>query len=159
MGKITFTKKELIEFSRLLAKGLDPITKSSFSSDTILNDTRIKTYHMEIYRLLKRNVELIDKKCNLMFDKENLTISQFVKKINEITKGNVFTRNITNQLLRDGYLEEYDFGFFVSRIPTKKGNAIGITVKYKENNNGKYSVNYYDAKAQKFIYDTYINIL
>ena len=169
---------ELRKYAELLSEGIDPTSNIPFAEDTILNNKAIRKYNSEVMRILdkiilleegktsvnnKRNNKipffLSEKsKASIDYSEEPISISALCYILNSnISKGmkKLHATQITKWLQEEGYLinEEWRDGKVI-KVPTTKGNNIGISTIAKQNKFGnKYSVNLYDIDAQIFIVD------
>jgi len=173
------------EFLIKLSKGIDPTCDLAFESDTILNNRTIQTKLRQADSLLNRYYVLIedDKTAALTartrgtvkfmlpqnavqgysYSNEPIAISSLVYSLNEKYKKegmcNLRATTLTRWLEEEGYLRavELDSGR-LNRIPTNKGESIGITCVEKSNNRGeRYFVCMYNVNAQKLLLEHLAN--
>lgn len=172
----------LKDYMKMLSEGVDPISGLCFSSDTILNNVRLKNCFLDVADILdealklkgfpkkvdrryKSNFSISEKeKSKIIISKQPIAISTFVYSINNVIDA-TFTKKlratcITTWLLHNGYLKEikHEDGK-IFRPATEKGHSIGILSIPKTNSYGRnYELNLYDENAQTFILEN-LNII
>ena len=101
------------------------------------------------FSLSERTKELIP------ISSEPLGISRFTEIINEVAlepgMNRLRGRQITGWLYKNNYLRYEDINGKPFRVPTEKGNAVGINSYVYTRNDVEYAINTYDSNAQKFI--------
>ena len=94
---------------------------------------------------------------------ENVIISRFTQTINQYAKEpdmqRLRTRQVTGWLLKNGYLQTKTIAGKPVRVPTEKGNSVGITTNEVIGNDAEYIVNLYNSDAQRFILDNIEKII
>lgn len=93
--------------------------------------------------------------------KDNIKISEIADELNRVTEinntGKITTTWITDWLVSMDILYKNDYG---NRIPTPKGNEMGIKSRMMCNKSGQeYPINYYSLTMQKYIYENIDNII
>lgn len=160
-----YSKQELLKYVELLAKGVDPLTGEILESNALLNRPDIIRMFYELKKYLLDDNKSSKKKSDFILTtydgiiEPQLTITNFVRNINEANcRGNmkkVSSRAVTDWLFKEGYLELTDGN---QKIPTEKGESIGISFIKKKNSYGlAYIVVCYDSNAQKFILENLEN--
>lgn len=170
-------KKELAlaaDFMAKLSKGIDPITNTILSDDTVLNNRKyieLFSYTEDVLRYLiinnigewtyntKPELHLSDIEIqNIKISKEPISVSQIAYNINAVADTShmkkIKATQITEWLTELGYLQEDIEGKTSHKVCTEKAKEIGIQTIEKVNEyDDKYYVSIYHESAQKFIID------
>ena len=165
---------KLRSYAEQLERGIDPTSGIEFSEDTIMNIPKIKKYNGEIRQFLDAIINLFEnngeflqqRKIPFFMFKEQkelfeffdspVSISKFCHKLNEFASRGmkkIRGKDITIGLEKMGYLETKKIEENrLFKVPTKKGNTLGITQDIRKNKLGdEYFVNLYSSSAQQFI--------
>ncbi len=160
------TKETIFQYLDALANGVDPKTGEVLEDDTVLNRPDIIRVLFGAKEFLgktkdKKTIDnthpfkIVDK--DVLID-SNATMTNFVTSINDKnimhnTK-KLRYKIVIEWLLKEGYLtvDESD-----KKIPTEKGEGIGISLEYRERNFHSYTVLTYSIEAQRFILENIIN--
>lgn len=178
--------KQLYKMARQLGSGKDPSTNLAFSEDTILNSEMIRKYNNKVAEIFDeiirtseqtqddQDIDLKNQKLefhlnekekgSFKFSKVPISISALVYSLNGISKSymkKLRATDITNWLLRQGYLEQREMeNGNKYKVATSRGNELGIINEERKNSYGNvYSVNLYDENAQKFVVDNLNNFI
>lgn len=153
-----------------LARGVNPFSGEMIPDDEVINNVKIS-------RCLYYVVDVLEKLCECKYPKKEkkskapliikegelekfdyydggIAISDIVKRINDIVgyDGRKIKRGlIINWLIEDGFIVENEISGRKYKIPTVKGNEIGIYTEERFGNNGNYKVVLYNKNAQRMI--------
>ena len=164
-----------------LANGIDPIADKEMSNDTVLNNVRLARCFFYVSQVLEKviqnggevSVKNRYKKKPFMITKEQIlnveisnkpiTISEFCKIIDSAVDDHISRLSpvkVTNWLVDKEFLQ-----LIISNDGKKKkavcdkSKLIGITEETRQGQYGSYTVNLYNADAQRFILDNLETIL
>lgn len=156
-----------------LANGIDPTDCMDIDEETLYNE-QIKDCFRFVAEILERDIKkmkheskifyITDEQRSQLQTNENSKVSEIADEINRVTAENG-TRKLQASWINDwleanGYLCKSANG---SRIPTEKGDLLGITTKIvKPDRTGEwdeYYVNYYTEGAQSYIFQHLNDIL
>ena len=156
-----------------LANGIDPITKEKIADDSCLNNVRLSRCFFYVADVLGQVIKnggqtgaryvgtdfvLTDEyKSRLQTFSEALSITDFARPINEISveygMKKIPVTAFTEWLVETGYLYENVSGGKKRKLPTEKGEEIGIFSRENMGPYGMYVAVYYKTEAQKFLID------
>ena len=161
------------DYLLLLSQGIDPTSRVSFETDTILNNRDIieklkiaAKYLRDYYNLMEGKEQKTHKISfslptdaleSFEYSQEPITISQLTYKLNGLYKHecmyNLKARDLTKWLAETGYLRTVILeSGQLNKVPTPKGLKAGITSVERTNSmDEKYIINYYSVNAQKLI--------
>lgn len=109
----------------------------------------------DIYNFIKENISLSNDEITITMLLDNIKVLLAKKSGLKIS-----AKKVTDYLLKQNYLEVETIEGKNTRVPTIKGNEIGISTVLKVASNGEsYKQNYYNLTAQKFIVDNIGEIL
>ena len=162
---------EMQYFAKSLALGVDPTSKVEFKCDSVMMLPKVIEYNKKVCELIdlikygKKNRKYLipfsmtdseKEAINLLNDETS--ISNFVQYINSQVNSiksmeKLKATQIVNGLMNMGFLKSVkDVNNKKQKIPTEKGENMGIHSIMKQNSYGNYyQVNLYNIKAQKFI--------
>ena len=174
-------KKEIIELIKIagaLIKKEDPDTGISFEKDTVLAIPKVEKYNRLVYELLNELLKKEEKedsrkkvaffiseeeKKNITVTEDAVSISKFCYRINENVPPDMKklrAADVVRGLEELGYLYEETQKNTILKLPTKKGEKIGIKKNEKETDYGvKYIVNLYSENAQRFVLNNLEDII
>lgn len=166
---------EIRNFANLLERGVDPTSGIKFETDTIITNPQIVEYNRIVKELIDQliligdgknilNMKnrkipfflLEDEKEQIKLSDQPVSISEFCYIVNKyVPKGmkKIRAAEITKKLEEKNFLQSVIWreDKYI-KVPTENGKKLGITTLEKINPYGnKYSVNYYNKSAQKFI--------
>ncbi|MBQ9838718.1 MAG: hypothetical protein IJO56_04390 [Oscillospiraceae bacterium] len=173
------TELETMERAKMymekLANGINPIDDSLIPDEDVVNNVRLSRCFFYVADVLRQVIDNggtaplkkikrepfslpIEKRKEFAFSDEAITISEFVKRINDLTLSEKMTK-LTTTVVMD-WLVSIDVmrvdttteGRSVKR-PTAHGATLGIGVDTRIGINGPYSVVVYDRAAQQFLLD------
>ena len=173
------TELETLELARMymekLANGINPIDGSIIPDEDIVNNVRLSRCFFYVADVLRQVIDNggvakqkktkklpfdlpVARREAFCFSKEPITVSEIVKRINELISQDGMVRFTTTMLTE--WLLSVDLlnaelnadGKLVKR-PTAQGEAIGILVENRIGTNGQYSVVVYTEDAQHFVLD------
>lgn len=174
MSEIELTNRAK-NYISLLAKGIDPITGEVVTNNDIINNIKTIRCFNYISSLLENmlatkevndTIKSINNNISLNItpQKTPITLTNITKKINDnitsISGKKIDVRKLSNWLINEEllYVHTTRYGN-TKKIPTQKGNDLGIMYIYSQSKVGKYKMCLYDINAQKYIYDNLSNIL
>ena len=173
------TELETMERARMymekLANGINPIDGSAIPDEDVVNNVRLSRCFFYVADVLRQVIDnggitpqksvkkerfslSVEKRRDFAFSDQAITISEFVKRINDLTMSENMTK-LTTAVVID-WLVSIDVlqvettaeGHSVKK-PTAYGAALGIGVDTRTGMNGPYSVVVYDRAAQEFLLD------
>lgn len=172
------TEKEKIAYAKSfidkLANGINPIDDSPVSESDVVNNVRIARCFFFVSDILRQAIEsdgafsvkkaqkqdfdITEERLNdFCYSSYPITISEIVKRINELIDAGVMKklpfRQVMNWLISVNVIEETVENGKKVKIPTEKGNKLGISIELRNGYGGEYRVIVYDKKAQEFIID------
>ena len=162
-----------------LANGIDPVTNTGIDGDTLHNEKVIESLRY-VSDILEKNIceaempqerhrsrkngafYITDEQVSMLnVFTYKCKVSELANEINRFAEVNS-TKKMAASLINDwleaeGYLCQSDLN---SRIPTEKGEQLGISYEHKTRYDGnEYYINYYDPQAQRFVYEHINDIL
>lgn len=155
-------------FMDCLSNGIDPVTNTNADVNTLSSEEVISCFRYisnildeHIYNIevnMKKNNEFFitdEQIAGLNISQNNRKVSEIANEINRAAKENrtkkLSAATICNWLEAEGYLCQSDLN---SRIPTEKGNQIGITTERRKAKDGtEYYLNLYSPQAQRFVFE------
>lgn len=167
-------KKTIIAFLDQLSKGVDPISNTPISCDSVLNNRNISAVLRDASLLISQTANARREAINILQYREkidiaslpsNVTISEFCSLLNstsdKIGIKRIRPQWITAWLKQQSYLEQaINSDGYPCATPTHKGKALGIKAIRKTAKTGAiYFVNYYSRDACNFILDNLEAIL
>ncbi len=155
-------------FIDYLANGVDPTDNMDIDEETLHNEQIIDCF-MYISDVLARNIYhaesdikhrnidffITEEQCaELRVYSYSCKVSEIANEINRVTSGNgtkkLSAAVINDWLEKEGFLRKSDLK---SRIPTEKGEQLGISFEYRiKDNKDDYYINYYSKQAQEFVF-------
>lgn len=173
------TEIETLERAKMymekLANGINPIDGSVIPDEDIVNNVRLSRCFFYVADVLRQVIDNggigkqkkskklpfnlpVAHRESFGFSQEPLTVSEIVKKINElITQDGMVrfsTTVLTEWLLSVDLLNvELNAEGKLIKTPTAQGQALGILVENRMGTNGQYSVVVYNEDAQHFVLD------
>ena len=173
------TELETLERAKMymekLANGINPIDGSMIPDEDIVNNVRLSRCFFYVADVLRQVIDKggiekqkkskklpfnlpVEQREAFGFSQEPLTVSEIVKKINELISQDGMARFSTTVLTE--WLLSVDLlnaelnaeGKLIKR-PTAQGEALGILVENRAGTNGQYSVVVYNEDAQHFVLD------
>lgn len=173
------TELETLERAKMymekLANGINPIDGSVIPDEDVVNNVRLSRCFFYVADVLRQVIDNggvlpqkrqkkepfalpVEKRKEFAFSDEPITISEIVKRINDLTLSENMTK-LTTTVVMD-WLISIDIlrieltaeGRSVKR-PTSQGAMLGIGVEARNGLNGPYSVVVYDREAQQFLLD------
>ena len=122
----------------------------------------LKKTNKPIGRKIKEEYQLSDnQKKSIILSKEPISISKFAYLLNAPIDHSVMKKiratQITDWLLKNNYL--YISNSEVNKLPTEKGNKLGINAEIRKNDSFSYSVCLYNNSAQTYILDNINTII
>jgi len=164
-----------------LANGIDPITDTELPGDSTLNQVRLARCFFYVSDILRQVIENggvvkpgrsqkhlefnlpAEKRGAFVFSGEPLRITEFAARLNGMINTDMKklpTTAITGWLLSKGFLAETENpSGKKSRLPTKRGEQIGITTELRQGQYGEFRLVLYNEAAQRFILDNLDAIL
>ena len=163
-----------------LARGIDPITDRPLPVDTALNQARLSRCFAYVSDVLGRvianggNVGSSTRTQPFAITPEQLTMVQLSREpvtvswlidslanaVNNPDMRRLSTTVITNWLLGQGFLEKRTtLDGKNTRIPTPKGQSIGLTSESRQGREGEYQMVLYDLGAQRFVLDHLLEMI
>ena len=174
------TMKRAKAYIDMLANGIDPLTGEIIENDSVINNVRISRCLFYVSDVLGRAIDnggefgkkyiqglrsfciTAEQAQNIPITDEPVTISVFVKRINEVIDEGIKPLSavtITTWLCENGYLAEEISGGKKRRISTTKGVSVGIeTIDSVSRDGIAYKKNIYTDQAQRFIVENLSNI-
>ncbi len=159
-----------------LASGVDPLSGNLASENDVINQLKLSrcfTYVAGVLQSVIDNGGKVEKvasskklpfylpledRDDFEFSDDPIPVSILTERINSLidtdTMFKMKYRSITSWLVSVGILEEkVDSDGKTKKVPTKDGNAVGITSQQRTGMYGVYYVTVYNRVAQKFILD------
>lgn len=173
------TEIETLERARMymekLAKGINPIDGSVIPDEDVVNNVRLSRCFFYVADVLRQVIDNggiaaqkkekkvpfalpIEKRNGFVISDVPLTISEFVKNINELVEDENMTK-LTTSIVTDWLvginvlIKELNAEGKTAKRPSPQGLSLGIGVEHRTSINGPYSVNIYNREAQQFIID------
>ena len=158
-----------------LANGINPIDDSAIPDEDVVNNVRLSRCFFYVADVLGQVIDNggtapqkkikkepfslpVEKRKEFAFSDVPITISEFVKRINDLTTSENMTK-LTTTVVMDWLVsievlrvEPTATGYSAKR-PTAHGTTLGIGVDNRVGMNGPYSVVVYDRAAQQFLLD------
>lgn len=173
------TELETLERAKMymekLANGINPIDDSMIPDEDVVNNVRLSRCFFYVADVLGQVIDNggtapqkkikkepfslpVEKRREFAFADVPITISEFVKRINDLTTSENMTK-LTTTVVMDWLVsiealrvESTATGHSAKR-PTAHGTTLGIGVDNRVGMNGPYSVVVYDRAAQEFLLD------
>lgn len=157
-----------------LARGIDPISNQPLPGYTALNQQRLSRCFAYVSDVLGRviangsNVGSSTRTQTFAITPEQLTMVQLSREpvtvswlieslataVNNPEMRRLSATVITNWLLKQGFLEKQTTPDGKNtRVPTPKGQSIGLTSETRQGREGEYQMVLYDLGAQRFVLD------
>lgn len=162
----------------MLTRGLNPVTGEELKEDSPINNVRITRSLQYVSDILRQVIENggrvggratkkdglenffleAERRSEVRYSSAPLKITRFMARVNELrdkdkTKKLPATA-VTGWLDANGYLKlETDENGRKSRLPTERGEDLGISERKATASSGEYTAVYYDENAQRFIVD------
>jgi len=168
----------------MLAFGQNPLTGDPLPNDTILNTIELARSFFftsqvlsEIMangmpksrscstRLYKKQFAITDEQIQASISSVPQTITNFIKIVNDVVQDDSMVKlksaSVTSWLVEQGLMEiSVDpISHKTLRLPTEKGNFMGITTEKRTSINGDYTVALYSKEAQLFVLENIDDIL
>ncbi|MDO9523229.1 MAG: hypothetical protein Q7J08_05895 [Methanocorpusculum sp.] len=168
----------------MLAFGQDPFTENKLPNDTILNNIELARSFFFTAKVLSEIItngmpksrsrsSRMDKKPFVITDEQirasispvPQTITNFIININNVVQDDSMVKiksvSVTSWLVEQGLMEKSvdPISQKALRLPTEKGNFMGITAEKRTSVNGDYTVALYSKEAQLFILENIDDIL
>lgn len=173
------TELETLERAKMymekLANGINPIDGSVIPDEDIVNNVRLSRCFFYVADVLRQVVDNggvltktkakkqhfnlpMEKRSAFSFSNEPITISEIVKRINQLNEGKEMSKlkhtEITDWLLSVDLLHnELNADGKTTKRPTPQGESVGIALESRTGMNGTYFVVVYNLAAQHFILD------
>lgn len=173
------TELETMERAKMymekLANGINPIDDSVIPDEDVVNNVRLSRCFFYVADVLRQVIDNggisaktktkkqrfnlpVEKRSEFAFSNEPITISEIVKRINQLNEGEDMSKlkhtEITDWLLSVGLLQnELNAEGKVTKRPTPQGESVGIALESRTGMNGTYFVVVYNLAAQHFILD------
>jgi len=147
------------DWVRKLANGINPLNGNALRDDDVVNNVHISRCLFYVADLLGRYSERRSTPTSLrtmpfvasamQIDKynyaETISISPFAKELEKLIPENMHSINyktIVKWLMKEGFLMdgEIDGKGRIPKVPTEKGNGIGIYCEQRDNKGGKYLI-------------------
>ena len=162
-----------------LANGIDPLTETEITDDSVINNVRISRCLFYVSGVLEKVIEnggevkktVVRAKAFAITDEQlqrvevsedAVGISIIAKRIEAVLDEGVkkvSASRITTWLLNEGYLSEFIRGNKKNKEATQKGESIGIfTVDAVSLNGVPYRKTIYNADAQQFVINNILQI-
>ena len=158
-----------------LANGVNPIDDSVIPDEDVVNNVRLSRCFFYVADVLGRVIDNggtapqkkikkepfslpVEKRKEFAFSDVPITISEFVKRINDLTTSENMTK-LTTTVVMDWLVSievlrtEPTVTGHSAKRPTAHGITLGIGVDNRVGMNGPYSVVVYDRAAQQFLLD------
>lgn len=164
-----------------LANGINPLTDTELPSEDVVNNVHISRCFFYVADVLGRVIDnggikkkSSGRKASFSLTQEQITkfelsekpvsVSDFVEKLNRFIDENSMkklkTTSITNWLVDIEMLEIVKLpNNKTKKMPTAKGNAIGIDTETRTSLYGEYTIVLYDKNAQQFILDNIDSVI
>ena len=156
-----------------LAKGVDPTSGEILPEDTVLNNIQLSRCFFsvsDILRQVSENGGVIGQRRRVvlppfslqsdMHDQIGITteptmIKRFTDRINELVDASAMQKlkvtALTSWLVENGYLCEEVVNDKKRKVPTKKGEELGILSEFREGQYGGYLAIRYSENAQRLL--------
>lgn len=163
-----------------LANGIDPLTDSEISDDSVLNQVRISRclfYVSDILSMVIDNGGEVGRKyvvkqlpftitpeqiSSVEITEEPVGVSIIAKRIAAVIDENIKSvpaTHISNWLVKNGYLQENIRSNKKTKVATTKGETIGIyTIDSVSSMGVPYQKNIYSPEAQRFVIENIVKI-
>lgn len=158
-----------------LANGINPIDGSIVPEGDVVNNVRLSRcffYVADVLRQVvdnggvnprplpkKQTFELsVEKREKFAFSGEPLTVSEIVKRINDLVSDESMTK-LTTTVVTEWLVEINALTIEMNaegknvKNPSAQGASLGISVEHRESMNGPYTAVVYNRSAQQFILD------
>ena len=160
------------EWIRKLANGINPLNGNAVKEDDVVNNVHISRCLFYVADVMEKYSARASKSSfylsrKIPFDssaiqRENynyvdaISISAFAREIEKIIPENmhiVSYKSMISWLMQEGFLVETepDSNGHTYKVPSEKGNSIGIYADSRERNGGHYLVTLYNREAQRFL--------
>ena len=160
------------EWISKLANGINPLNGNVVKEDDVVNNVHISRCLFYVADIVEKySIRASKSSSNLSrkipFDssaiqRENynyvdaISISAFAREIEKIIPENmhiVSYKSMISWLMQEGFLleTEPDSNGHTYKVPSEKGNSIGIYADSRERNGGHYLVTLYNREAQRFL--------
>lgn len=160
------------EWIRKLANGINPLNGNAVKDDDVVNNVHISRCLFYVADVMEKYSARASKSSSYLsrkipFDssviqRENynyvdaISISAFAREIEKIIPENmhiVSYKSMISWLMQEGFLVETepDSNGHTYKVPSEKGNSIGIYADSRERNGGHYLVTLYNREAQRFL--------
>lgn len=173
------TELETLERAKMymekLANGINPIDDSMIPDEDVVNNVRLSRCFFYVADVLRQVIDNggtapqkkikkeqfslpVEKRKEFAFSNEAITISEFVKRINDLTLSENMLK-LTTTVVMDWLVSidvlrvETTMEGRSAKRPTAHGATLGIGVDTRNGMNGPYSVVVYDRAAQQFLLD------
>ena len=165
--------REMRDYMDDLAKGVDPTSGEILPKDTVLNNIQLSRCFFVMSDILrqvcenggvvgqKRRIALPpfslpnDMHGKILITVEPTMIKRFTDRINELvdtgTMQKLKVTALTSWLVSSGYLSEEMVNEKKRKIPTKKGEKLGIHSEPREGQYGSYLAVLYNENAQRIL--------
>ena len=178
------TELEIMQRAKMymdkLARGIDPITDQPLPGDTALNQPRLSRCFAYVSDVLGKvianggnvgsNIRTQsfaispEQLAMVQLSQEPVTVSWLIdslsRAVNNPEMHRLSATTITNWLLNQGFLEKQTTSEGKNtRIPTPKGQALGLTSETRQGRDGEYQMVLYNLNAQRFILDHLMEML
>ncbi|MBQ8621535.1 MAG: hypothetical protein IJ422_04385 [Oscillospiraceae bacterium] len=178
------TELEIMQRAKMymdkLARGIDPITDQPLPGGTVLNQQRLSRCFAYVSDVLDKVIAnggnvgsntrtqpfaiSHDQLAMVQPSQEPVTVSWLIDSLSRAVNNPEMRRlsatTITNWLLNQGFLEKRaNPEGKNTRIPTAKGQALGITSETRQGKDGEYQMVLYNLNAQRFILDHLMEML
>lgn len=161
-----------------MANGINPLTGEVVPDNDTLNNIRISRCLFFVNDILKEvllNGGIVNPKTkkipfNLTLESlnkidynENLSISRFVKKINDLKMNENMEKlkavDVCKWLVSIGLLEEKEINNKKVKVPTEVGRNVGMYLEHRFAQYGEYDIVLYKREAQEFIISNFDSLL
>ena len=163
-----------------LARGIDPITDRPLPGDTALNQQRLSRCFAYVSDVLGRVIAnggsvgsstrtqpfaiTPEQLAMVQLSREPVTVSWLIDSlanaVNNPDMRRLSATVITNWLLGQGFLEKQTTPDGKNtRVPTPKGQSIGLTSETRQGREGEYQMVLYDLGAQRFVLDHLLEMI
>lgn len=173
------TELETLERAKMymekLANGINPIDGTTIPDDDVINNVRLSRCFFYVADVLRQVIDNggvvprqklkkvpfdlpVEKRVAFAFSDEAITVSEIVKRINELVAEENMVKLTTTVLTEwlisiDLLSNELNTQGKLTKRPTPGGISMGITMEERTGMNGPYSVVVYNPEAQHFILD------
>ena len=174
------TELEKIEYAKTfidkLANGINPLDDSFVPDGDVVNNVRLSRCFFYVSDILRQVIEnggvtaskpkkqkkqeftlTEEEKAKLLPSEKPLTITEITEYLNSVidmeTTKKLSSKAVTEWLLNLGVLTQITVNDKSRKLPTDRGNSMGIFTQEKMGQYGAYTSVLYSAQAQQFIYD------